>query len=532
MSSFTDRVDALFSKWNTPDSPGCVFALIKDGEFIHTRGYGMADLERGVPITPATIFDIGSTGKQFTATVTAILGWQGSLDLDDSIRKHIPEMPAYADGITIRQLVHHTSGLRDYLTLLDLRGLPMENIYAENFLLDLIVRQRGLNFKPGSEYLYSNSGYFLLGIVAQRVTEKHITTLIKEFILDPLGMKNTTFNKDYRPIVKNRAMSYEEDETKETFINALALSGGSGDGAILSNVEDLLLWDRNFYNNKLNNSQNNLIEQIHVTGKLNNSKAIHYAFGLDVTEYKGQRVVQHAGGWAGYRSEMMRFPHQHMTFICLANLGSMDPTLLCQQAADIYLENVFTPTKRKKHRTPKNNSHHLLSAAEMETFIGVYQGKQSTVAIFIRDNALYFSNGTREHQLRPLKKKKFQLEQHPASISFTGKQNELLGIEESGEQTIKLKRIQNKRAAPLSLSIYTGEYFSPELNIKYVVTAQDNTLQLRRTPFEKPNPVRPFTENTFLCNLGEMRLHYTNGSVKGFTLHAGRVKNIKFRKVT
>ena len=207
MTSLTDRVDELFAQWDTTTSPGCILAVIKNGEFIYQRGYGMADLERGLAISTESIFDIGSTGKQFTATVIAILANRGSLSLDDSIRKFIPEMPVYADSILIRHLLHHTSGLRDYLTLLDLRGLPMENIYAEDFLLDLIVRQKGLNFKPGSEYLYSNSGYFLLGTIAQRVTGKHITALIKEHILDPLGMKHTTFNKDFRPIVRNRAMS-------------------------------------------------------------------------------------------------------------------------------------------------------------------------------------------------------------------------------------------------------------------------------------------------------------------------------------
>ncbi|HXQ39355.1 MAG TPA: serine hydrolase domain-containing protein, partial [Anaerolineales bacterium] len=145
MSSLTDRVDALFTQWDRTESPGCVLAVIKDGEFIHKRGYGMADLERGVPITPESIFDIGSTGKQFTATVIAISAAQGLLSLDDSIRKHLPEMPVYADDINIRHLIHHTSGLRDYLTLMDAQGLPHENVYAETFLFDLITKQKGLN---------------------------------------------------------------------------------------------------------------------------------------------------------------------------------------------------------------------------------------------------------------------------------------------------------------------------------------------------------------------------------------------------
>lgn len=528
MSQLTDRVDAVFAKWNKPDSPGCVLAVIKDGGFIYTRGYGMADLERGVPITADSIFDIGSTGKQFTATVIAILANQGLLSIDDPIRKYLPEMPAYAEQITIRQLLHHTSGLRDYLTLMELRGMSMENIYAEDLLLDLITRQKGLNFKPGSEYLYSNSGYFLLGTIAQRVTRKHITELIREHILHPLGMRQTTFNKDYRPLVKMRAMSYDAGEKEGTFVNALALSGGFGDGAVLTNVGDLLLWDRNFYDNKLNNAQPDLIEQLLQTGKLNNGKSIKYASGLVVDKYNGQIIVKHGGGWAGYRTEMMRFPDHKFTIICIGNLGNLDPTMLCQQAADIYLEDVFAPHKPKLKRASNT------SAAQVETdeFTGIYQGRQSTVEISIKDNMAYLFNGVRDRPMRPLGKKKFQLEGHPIFLSFTGKQNERLSIDEDGETVTKFKRVRNERFIPSSLAIYAGKYFSSELDICINLTVEDNTLQLIRTPFDDPKSLHPFTEDTFLYEAGEIRFHSKNGSPKGFILNAGRVTNIRFRKVS
>jgi len=532
MSSFTNRVDTLFSQWDTTASPGCVLAVIKDGEFIYKRGYGMADLERGMPITAESIFDIGSTGKQFTATVIAILAKQGILALDDPISKYLPEMPAYANKITIRHLIHHTSGIRDYLTLMNLRGMLVENIYAEDLLLDLITRQKGLNFKPGNEYLYSNSGYFLLGAIAQRVTGKHITEIIKEHILAPLGMKHTTFNKDYRPIVKHRAMSYDLGEEDGTFINAVALSGGFGDGALLTNIEDLLLWDCNFYNNKLNNAQADLLDQLHNTGRLNNGKPINYAFGLVVDSYNGQKIVQHGGSWAGYRTEMMRFPDQRFTVICISNLGSVNPISLCQQVADMYFEDIFTARKeRKSLHAQTTSSPKTLSGSEMESFTGIYQGKQSTLDIFVKDDKLFFSNGARNYQIHLLGKKKFQLEQRPVFLSFLGKQNEQIAIDKIVGHIIKLKRVQTKRYIPQSLSIYTGEYYSPELDIRYTITTQDNTLQLKRTPFDKLNPVYPFTEIAFLCDVGEMRLRYKDGMVKGFTLNAERVANIKFRKV-
>jgi len=526
--SLTDRVDALFAKWDKPDSPGCMLAVIKDGEFIYQRGYGMADLERSVPITPDSIFDIGSTGKQFTATVIAILANQGLLDLDDSIRKYVPEMRPYADQITIRHLLHHTSGLRDYLTLMDLRGMSDVNIYAENLLLDLIIRQKGLNFKPGSEYLYSNSGYFLLGTIAEQITGKHITELIKEHILDPLGMTHTTFNKDYRIIVKNRAMSYDAGEEEGTFVNALALSGGYGDGPMLTCVGDLLLWDRNFYANKLNNSQADLINQLHITGKLNNGKSIAYAFGLEVTKYKGQRVVQHDGAWAGYRSEMMRFPDQRMTFICLSNLGTIEPAALCQQVANIYLEDVLKPEKpRRKQKSNKN----ITSGMEIKEFTGIYQSRSLTFDIYIKDNELFITGGINEHLLARQPDGRFKVGDLPSYLVFSGADNEIMTMFQTDRVT-RFKRIAADRYRPSSLNIYAGRYYSPELDVQYSIIEADNALTLKRIPFDDPKPVYVYAKNALRTSIGEFRLTLDmDGNIKGFTLNAGRVKNIKFRKV-
>ena len=527
MSSQTDRVDRLFSEWDRSDSPGCVLAVMKDGEFLDQRAYGMADLERCVALTAGSIFDIGSTGKQFTATVIAILASQGLLGLDDPIRRHLPEMPAYAGSITIRHLIHHTSGLRDYLTLMKLCGMPDVNMYEEDLLLELITHQKGLNFRPGSQYLYSNSGYFLLGTIAHRVTGRHITGLIQEYILAPLEMRHTYFNKDHRPLVKDRAMSYDLCQTDRTFVNALALCGGFGDGAILTSVEDLLLWDRNFYNNRLNNRQPDLIEQLHETGKLNDGTPISYAFGLDVSTYKDLKVVSHGGGWAGYRSEMMRFPGQHFTVICLANLGSIDPTMLCQQVADIYLEEVFSPLKEKTRRSLKR-----LLSMPIEPFTGIYQSRHATIEIVAKDGMLCLSNGIVNVPLEQIGNKKFQLKDQPVFLSFTGKAAEHLHMDEFGQSLTRYKRVRRERCAPPDLTAYAGEYLCSELDACYLVLIQEGSLHLKRTPFDESQHLHPFTENTFLSGIGEMRFHIKDGSIKGFSLSADRVTNIRFRKIS
>lgn len=373
MSSITERVDTIFFEWDKPTSPGCALALIQDGAIIYKRGYGMADLERSVPISPESVFDIGSTGKQFTVTIIAILANQGYLSLGNSIRKYLPAMPAYADAITIRHLIHHTSGLRDYVTLMELSGLPDENLYPEEALLELILRQQELNFPPGEEHLYSNSGYFLLGIIAQHVTGAHLTELIQEHIFTPLGMRCSTFNKDYRPIAPNRALSYETSKNGG-FTNKISLYGGFGDGPIYSNVEDLFLWDQNFYHNQLNHAQPDLFEILHTQGRLNNGETIAYAGGLIIEEYRGFKTVSHGGAWAGYRSEMLRFPEQRFSVICLCNLASMLPEDLARRVADIYFEAEFEgkpiPTPEEESAAPTETL--PITAEQARQYAGVY----------------------------------------------------------------------------------------------------------------------------------------------------------------
>ena len=376
----TERIDAIFSEWDKPTSPGCALAVIQDGTILYKRGYGMADLERGVPITPESLFDLGSTGKQFTTAIIAILADKKYLSLDDSIRKHLPSMPAYADAITIQHLIHHTSGIRDYVALMELSGLPDDNLYPEEALLNLILRQGELNFPPGEKYLYSNSGYFLLGIIAQRVTGMHLTKLIQEHIFTPLGMRCSTFNKDYRLIVPNRALSYEASESGD-FTNKISLCGGFGDGPIYSNVEDLFLWDQNFYHNQLNHAQPDLLEVLHTRGRLNNGETIAYAGGLNIEEYRGFKAVSHGGAWAGYRSELLRFPEQRFSVICLCNLSSMMPEDLARRVADIYFEAEFEGKPIPSYEEEKNEDiveTIPITAEQAHQYTGVYTSTELT----------------------------------------------------------------------------------------------------------------------------------------------------------
>ncbi|MBM3235736.1 beta-lactamase family protein [Candidatus Poribacteria bacterium] len=337
MKSLTNKVDQLFSEWDKPDSPGAALCIIKDGNIIYKRGYGSANLDYNIPITPESVFYLASDSKKFTAACILLLAQRGQISLDDDIRKYIPEIPEYESTIMIRHLIHHTSGLRDYAVLMELAGKNLEDFSNEN-AIKILSRQKALNFKPGEEYLYSNSGYIVMAEIVERVSGKSLREFAGENIFRPLGMRNTFFDDDCSMVVKNRVVSYGPKEGGG-FQSYIKNYNAVGDGGLLSTVEDLYLWDQNFYDNKLGDSE--FIEQMLTRGKLNNSKELNYAFGLIHGEYKGLKTVGHGGGMLGFRTTMIRFPQQKFTVICLCNLCTMAPDRLALQIADIYLADQF-----------------------------------------------------------------------------------------------------------------------------------------------------------------------------------------------
>jgi len=252
---------------------------------------------------------------------------------------------------------------------MELSGMFSENIYYEDELLDLICQQKELNFKPGDEYLYSNTGYFLLGVIAKRVTGKPFPGPIREYILEPLGMRATDFNDDAKRIVKNRAIGYSP-KGGDGYRTEMSFCGGYGDGAILSTVEDLYLWDQNFYDNKLGNGGGALIQTILTPGELNNGERLDYAFGLEVSNYRGLKKVDHGGAWAGYKSNLIRFPDQKFSVICLANLNSISPSRLAQQVADLYLADRFIDQERPSNQSESEFIN--LSPNRIEGITGFY----------------------------------------------------------------------------------------------------------------------------------------------------------------
>ncbi len=334
------RVDDLFSEWSTSTSPGAVLAVIQEGKIVYERAYGMADLERDVPLSVKSVFDIASTSKQFVAFSVLLLEEDEKLSLDDDIRRYIPVMPEYSRPVTIRHLIHHTSGIRDYMDLMELAGMSHENTYDPSEIVGLVARQKALNFDPGEEFSYSNSGYLLLAEIVEEVSGQTLGDFAKARIFEPLEMDRSQFYDDFTRIVKNRALSYSRRDNGE-YASVQYIFDVIGDTGLLTTVEDLFLWDQNFYANKLGGGGQKLIERMLTRGRLNNGEELDYAFGLELEEYRGLQVVKHSGSAAGYRSQILRFPDQRFTVIILSNLAEFSPTKIAERVADLYLEDEF-----------------------------------------------------------------------------------------------------------------------------------------------------------------------------------------------
>jgi len=303
--SLTDKVDRIFAEWNTTSSPGCALAVVKDGRIVYERGYGMANLELGIAITPQSVFDIGSVSKEITAMAMLLLVQDGQISLDDDIRKYLPEMPNYGSTITIRHMLHHTSGLRNYDDLFDLEGIPEADLTTDRDALDLTARQKGVNFKPGEEFLYTDTNFFLMSQIVKRVTGQTLRQFAQERIFGPLGMTSTHYHDDHTMIVPRRETGYAP-HNGGGFELDMSDFEQVGDGSVMTTVEDLFKWGQNFDHAQVGGAD--AIRQLTTPGKLNNGQAIPYGMGLFIDHYRGLKWIHHSGEWVGIAPPSAAFP--------------------------------------------------------------------------------------------------------------------------------------------------------------------------------------------------------------------------------
>jgi CubicO group peptidase (beta-lactamase class C family) len=535
--TLTDQVDKLFKTWDKPDSPGCSLGVIKDGQFIYKRGYGMANLEYDIPLTSRAVFRIGSTSKQFTAMCIALLEEQGKISVNDSIRKYFPEMPEYANNIKIRHLVHHTSGIRDYLTLWRIAGERNDDFFLDPEVVALIARQKELNFNPGEEFLYSNSGYFLLSEIVKRVTGKSMGVFAEEYIFKPLGMKNTHFHHDHTMIVKNRASGYAPLRGGGFRISMTTL-GMIGDGGVFTCVDDLLLWDQNFYNNKLGKGGQELIDRVLTPGKLNNGEELDYAYGLGIGDYKGLRMISHGGAFVGFRADMIRFPEQKFSVICLANLNRINPSQLARKVADIYLADRFKEKVIEKEPPPKPRFIKL-SEAELEEKTGAFRNPQTGAIwkISLQKGKLEVYTFLYRFSISPVSKKKFISIDVPVELEIefdkkVKKKPTIIRVKREGREPYTFEPVVLVSPTAEELEALVGEYISDELQVAYRLKLKNGKLFLvHENPYKDypDSPLEPTLRDNFMISGMQIQFFRNEeNEVESFTVNAGRVKNIRF----
>jgi CubicO group peptidase (beta-lactamase class C family) len=531
------RVDAVFADYDKPDSPGCALGVIQNGKLTYKRGYGMANLEHRVPITPDTVLRIGPVSKQFTAAAVALLAEEGKISLDDDVRKYIPEMPAYERPITIRHLIHHTSGLRDYAGLGVMAGFDYTDHYLAAESLDLIARQQGIDFIPGDEYSYSNSGYFLLSQIVERASGKSLRVYAEERMFVPLGMKRTHFHDELSEVIPKRAYGYSPVDEGGYRID---MTGWEqvGDGGIFTTIQDLLLWDRNFYDNRLGRGGPALIETLHTTGRLNNGEAIDYAFALVVDEYRGLKRVSHGGSWVGFRAQMTRFPEQHFSVAVLCNLSTASPGAYARKVADIYLAEEFKEKiddEKDKDSVAKKRKPVKVAEEELRRVAGHYWSASEKMVreIALEDGHLVYRGGSGDGTpLLALGGGRFFMEEvENVEIRFPepkkGEARTLI-VAPEGDEAIQFEEFEPATPSIKMLGEYAGSYDCEELDARYVVAAKDDQLHFT-VGHQSDQALVPLFPDLFqyrgwvTFTFGRDR----SGRVDRLTMSAGRVRELE-----
>ena len=339
------RIDSLFSEWESTHTPGCALGVVQEGELVLSRGYGMGNLDHGIPLSGESVFYLASVSKQFTAAAVTLASLEGHFSLEDPVRLHFPELPDYGSVIRVGHLLHHTSGLRDYLTLMSLARMPLENVYTDGEILELIFRQEELNFAPGEEFLYSNTNYVLLAELIHRTTGMTLAEYARDRIFGPLGMTSTHFHDDATVIVPGRVFSYAWTPTGGYRTDYLMNFDKVGDGGLYSSVEDLYRWDQNFYHKRVGGEA--LHALLHTRGVLNSGDTIAYALGLGLGEHRGLATVSHGGGLMNFRTNILRFPEEAFTVIALCNTGRANPSRISTQVAELFLGDRMEPEEER-----------------------------------------------------------------------------------------------------------------------------------------------------------------------------------------
>lgn len=517
-------VDLLFDGWRGTSTPGCAVGVSRSGQPLLERAYGMANLETGTPNQTSTIFHAGSIAKQFTAMAVMLLVRDGKLALDDDVRKFIPELPDYGTPITVRHLLTHTSGLRDFFELLIFaRGRFEEERITDADMMDIVTRQKALNFTPGSEYLYSNTGYALLEVLVGRVSGQSLRDFAAARIFGPLGMSHTQFRDDYTLLVPGRASGYARGATWRASSPNYDVYGATN---LLTTAGDLLIWAHNFDQPRVGDSA--IVRQMTTSAVLANGDSTGYGFGVSLALDRGMILEEHEGSDPGFRSYLGRYRKAGVAVAVLCNTRSLNPVALGHDVAALYLDTPGKPFPPYPLAGPRFSD----STAGM-TRAGIYYQptRHEVVQLAWRDGALYTARqGGRK--LIPLDAQRFQVEGVPVVHTFEpeSRSGYVASSLLPGHHPVSFEWRAPFVLRPGVLAEYAGSYFSAELNSTYQVSVVDSMLVLR-TGTSSGNTARPVFGDTFVSGQLTIEFDRVKGKVSAFRLTHPRARNIAFTRV-
>jgi CubicO group peptidase (beta-lactamase class C family) len=520
-------VDRIFASWNTRQTPGCAVGVARNGETILERAYGMANLEYDVPNTPATIFEAGSISKQFTAAAVALLAQQGKLSLDDEVSKYIPELPEYETPITIRQMLNHTSGLRDWGTVALAMGWPRgTRTHTHAHVLDIVSRQESLNYTPGREYLYSNTGYNLAAVIVARVSGMSFAEFTRRHLFEPLGMTNTQWRDDYTRIVKGRATAYGRGRQGGWGLE-MPFEDVHGNGGLLTTVGDLLTWNQNFVRPRVGGVA--FVRDLQTKARLTSGREISYALGLVVSSYRGVPEVSHTGATAGYRAFLARYPEQHLSVAVLCNAANANPSL-GHRIADLFLAGHATVAARQAGEPAVT-----LPAEHITEKAGVYRNLATDEAmrLVVREGKLHVDGGP---ELTPLSRTAFRTPNGNVGTFEFGARGlpAILRLAVGSGDTVSYLLEERWTPTLAELRQYVGQYASNEAEATYGVTLEENGTLMLRGRYGRSLELVPAYRHAFTTSQGPSLVMFrrdARGRVTTMSFGMGRVRDLQFRRV-
>lgn len=529
------QVDRIFADLNKTATPGASIAIVQNGKTVFKKGYGMASLEFNIPVNYSTVFQVASVSKQVTAFAVLLLENSGKLSLNDDVRKYLPEFPDYGRTITIKNLLFHTSGLRDYWDLLSMAGWRYDDVITKNQLLSMIYRQKGLNSMPGYEYIYSNTGYVILAEIVSKISGMSFSDFTHENIFKPLKMNNTLFLDDNEKVVRNFAESY--NLSSGTYKKSRLNHSNTGSTNLLTTVEDMALWAANFEDPVV--GSRDLIREMDTPGTLYSGDSLSYAMGQETGIYKGLRLIGHRGAECGYRSMIVRFPSQHLSIIIFANNGSVDPTALGLAVADIILKDKYVSDLQQISLPALPTQDEYTGEKEiLKSYSGNYELRPGFIIYITLEDGNLFAEAHElpKSQLIRISHSEFTLPAVNAKLTFsdtgTADKNNLI-VDLNGQQmtAIKIKEYDTSSANP---DDFMGDFYSPELGTIYTFTSGGGQLFVTHPRIDEfsliPTGPDQFSSDKSFFNRVEF-LRDSEKNVTGCMISAGRIRNINLIKI-